>query len=254
MGLLDGKVGVIYGIANQHSIAWGIAQSASREGAALVITYQSERFENSVKGLADSLTNATAAQCDVESDEDIARIYSNIELDHGRLDFVVHSVAFAPREDLAGRFIDTSRQGFATALSVSAYSLIAVSRLAIPLMTDGGSIMTLTFSSERVFPGYNIMGPAKSALESIVRYMAADLGPQGIRVNALSAGPTETTAARGIPGFMSMRSLARERAPLRRNINTKDIGDASLFLLSSLSRGVTGEVMFVDCGLNVMGG
>ncbi len=254
MGLLDGKIGVIYGVANQRSIAWGIAQAAAREGATSVITYQNERFESSVNTLAEGIPNASAMQCDVESDDDIARVYSNIERDHGRLDFVVHSVAFAPREDLTGRFIDTSRQGFATALSISAYSLLAVSRPAIPLMSDGSSIITLTFSSQRVFPGYNIMGAAKSALESIVRYMAVDLGPQGIRVNAVSAGPTETTAARGIPGFMAMRSVARERAPLGRNTNISEIGDASIFLLSDLSRAITGEVMFVDCGLNVMGG
>lgn len=253
MGLMDGKVGVIYGVANRRSIAWGIAKASAREGATLVLTYQNERLEKSVRELAAELPGATTVRCDVESDAEIAGVYGHVERELGHLDFLVHSLAFAPREDLAGRFIDTSRDGFKTALSVSAYSLIAVSRPALHLMKAGGSILTLTYSSDRVYQGYNVMGPAKSALESIVRYMAFDLGEQGIRVNAISAGPTETLAARGIPGFMEMRSIARERAPMGRNTDNFDIGEAALFLLSDLSRAVTGEVVFVDYGLHIMG-
>ena len=253
MGLLDGKVGVIYGVANNRSIAWGIAQAAAREGARLAITYQNERLEKSVQELAAQLPEAFTVRCDVESDQEIEEVYREVGSRHGTLDFIVHSVAYAPREDLAGRFIDTTREGFKTALSVSAYSLIAVARPAIRLMGSGGSIVTMTYSSDRVYAGYNIMGPAKSALESMVRYLACDLGESGIRVNAISAGATETTAARGIPGFMNMRAQAREGAPLGRTTDISDIGEGALFLLSDLSKAVTGTVIFVDCGVHIMG-
>ena len=254
MGLLDGKTAVIYGVANHRSIAWGIAQAMQREGARLALTYQGERVERYVRDLATSLTDPLVLPCDVTDDGQIDEVYRQIGATFGRLDAVVHSVAFAERDDLEGRFVDTSRRGFHTALDVSAYSLVAVTRGALPLMAGGGSIITLTFAgSQRAFPSYNVMGVAKAALEAEVRYLANDLGPQGVRVNAISAGPVSTLSARGISGFTGMFKVAAERAPLRRTPDPAELGDTAVFLCSDLGRGITGGTIYVDCGLNIVG-
>ena len=254
MGLLDGKTAVIYGVANHRSIAWGIAQAMDREGARLALTYQGERVERYVRDLAASLIDPLVLPCDVTDHGHIDEVYRQIGATFGRLDAVVHSVAFAERDDLEGRFVDTSRRGFHTALDVSAYSLVAVTRGALPLMPDGGSIITLTFvGSQRAFPSYNVMGVAKAALEAEVRYLANDLGPQGVRVNAISAGPVSTLSARGISGFTGMFKVAAERAPLRRTPDLAELGDTAVFLCSDLGRGITGGTIYVDCGLNIVG-
>ncbi len=252
--LLEGKNGLIVGVANKHSIAWAIAQSVAREGARLAFNYQNERLKDNVEELVKTLDGATAYQCDVGNDDEIAALIKSVEADLGQLDFLVHSVAYAPREELIGEFVNTSRQGFATALDVSAYSLVALSRAALPLMTDGGSIITLSYlGAERVVPHYNVMGVAKAALEASVRYLAYDLGPKGIRVNAISAGPIRTLAARGVSGITKMVDRHREIAPLRRATEQAEVGDTALYLISPLSRGVTGEVIYVDGGYHIIG-
>ncbi|QQS44810.1 MAG: enoyl-ACP reductase [Acidobacteriota bacterium] len=252
--LLEGRNGLIVGVANKHSIAWAIAESAAREGASLAFNYQNERLKDNVEKLAGELAGSKIYQCDVSIDEEIDAMMKNVSADLGRLDFLVHSVAFAPREELTGEFINTSRQGFATALDISAYSLVALSRAALPLMTEGGSIITLTYlGADRVVPHYNVMGVAKAALESTVRYLANDLGPRGIRVNAISAGPIRTLAARGVSGISKMVDHHREVAPLRRATEQAEVGDTALFLISSLGRGITGEVIYVDGGYNILG-
>jgi len=252
--LLEGKNGLIVGVANKHSIAWAIAQSAAREGARLAFNYQNERLQGNVEELAKTLDGAKAYQCDVSNDDEIAALMTGVEADLGKLDFLVHSVAFAPREELTGEFVNTSRQGFQTALDVSAYSLVALSRAALPLMKEGGSIVALTYlGAERVVPHYNVMGVAKAALESSVRYLAHDLGPKGIRVNAISAGPIRTLAARGVSGITKMVEHHREVAPLRHATEQAEVGDTALFLISSLGRGITGEVIYVDGGYHILG-
>jgi enoyl-[acyl-carrier protein] reductase I len=252
--LLEGKRGLIIGIANKHSIAWAIAQSAVREGARLTFNYQNDRLKENVQELAQTIDGAKIFPCDVSRDDEIAALMKNVEAELEGLDFLVHSVAFAPREELAGEFINTSRQGFMTALDVSAYSFVALARAALPLMREGGSMITLTYlGSERVVPHYNVMGVAKAALEATVRYLAADLGPLGIRVNAISAGPIRTLAARGVSGISKMVDHHREVAPLRRATEQSEVGDTGLFLLSSLSRGITGEVIYVDGGYHILG-
>jgi enoyl-[acyl-carrier protein] reductase I len=252
--LLEGKKGLIIGVANKHSIAWAIAESAAREGAKLIFNYQGERLKENVEDLAATIKGSKVFPCDVSNDGEIATLMKNVEAEFGGLDFLVHSVAFAPREELTGEFINTSRQGFATALDVSAYSLVAVSRAALPLMKDGGSIITLTYlGAERVVPHYNVMGVAKAALEASVRYLAHDLGPRGIRVNAISAGPIRTLAARGVSGISKMVEHHREIAPLRRATEQSEVGDTALFLLSPLGRGITGEVIYVDGGYHILG-
>ena len=252
--LLKGKNGLIVGVANKHSIAWAIAQSAAREGARLAFNYQNERLRENVEELVGTVEGAKSFPCDVGDDNEIAALMKNIEAELGQLDFLVHSVAYAPREELTGEFINTSRQGFATALDVSAYSLVAIARAALPLMKDGGSIVTLTYlGAERVVPHYNVMGVAKAALEATVRYLAHDLGPRGIRVNAISAGPIRTLAARGVSGISKMVDHHRETAPLRRATEQAEVGDTALFLLSSLGRGITGEVVYVDGGYHILG-
>ena len=254
MGLLDGKTAVIYGVANHRSIAWGIAQSMHREGARLALTYQGERVERYVRDLASTLSDPLILQCDVTEDSQIDDVYRHIGAAFGRLDSIVHAVAFAEREDLEGRFVDTSRTGFRTALEISAYSLVATIRPALPLMADGGSVVTLTFAgSQRAFPNYNVMGVAKAALEAEVRYLANDLGPVGIRVNAISAGPVSTLSARGITGFSGMLKVAGDRTPLRHTTDPAELGDAAAFLCSDLGRGITGETLYVDGGLNIVG-
>jgi enoyl-[acyl-carrier protein] reductase I len=252
--LLEGKKGLILGVANKQSIAWAIAESASREGAKLIFNYQNDRFKDKVEKLAEGIEGSKAFQCDVGNDEEIAAMMKGVEGDFGELDFLVHSIAYAPTEEMAGEFINTSRQGFATALEVSAYSLVAVSRAAMPLMKNGGSIITLTYlGSERVVPNYNVMGVAKAALEASVRYLANDLGPRGVRVNAISAGPIRTLAARGVGGISKMVEHHREIAPLRHSTEQSEVGDTALFLLSSLGRGITGEVIYVDGGYHILG-
>ncbi|MDP1568408.1 MAG: enoyl-ACP reductase [Vicinamibacterales bacterium] len=256
MASLEGKVGLIVGVANKRSIAWAIAQAASAEGAQVVLTYQG-RFEEHVKELAEGLaTPPLILPLDVQDDAQIDAVFAQIGERHGGLDFVVHGAAFAPREELTAPFVMTSREGFRTSLDISAYSLIALARGAKPLMAarGGGSLMTLTYlGSQRVFPNYNVMGVAKAALEASVRYLAADLGPDNIRVNAISAGPIKTLAAAGIGGFSNILGIVRERAPLRRTVETSEVADAALFLLGPAGRGVTGEVLMVDAGYHVVG-
>lgn len=252
--LLEGKTGLIVGVANKHSIAWAIAESAAREGARLAFNYQSERLQGNVEELAKTLDGAKAYQCDLSNDAEIAALMACVEADLGKLDFLIHSVAYAPREELTGEFVNTSREGFRTALDVSAYSLVALTRAAMPLMADGGSVVTLTYlGAERVVPHYNVMGVAKAALESSVRYLAHDLGPKGIRVNAISAGPIRTLAARGVSGITKMVEHHREVAPLRRATEQAEVGDTALFLISSLGRGITGEIIYVDGGYHILG-
>jgi enoyl-[acyl-carrier protein] reductase I len=254
MGMLEGKYAVVWGVANKRSIAWAISQALSREGARLALTYQGERVEGKVRELAQTIPGTSVIQADVTDDAQIAAVYERIRSDWGRLDILVHSVAFAPADELQGRFLDTSREGFRIALDVSAYSLVAIARPAVPLMAAGGSIITMTYiASQRVFPSYNVMGIAKSALESCVRYLAADLGPSGIRVNAISAGPISTLSARGIHGFTGFAKAHEERAPLRRGTDAAEVGDAAAFLASDLSRAITGDVLFVDEGFHVLG-
>jgi enoyl-[acyl-carrier protein] reductase I len=255
---LSNKTGLIVGIANKRSISWAIAQAASAAGARLAITYQGDRLEENVRELSAGLTNPLILPCDVTDDGQIAAVFSEIEREFGGLDFLVHGAAYAPREELASdfHFVDTTRVGFKLAMDVSAYSLIALSRGAAPLMEKrgGGSILTLTYlGSERVFQNYNVMGVAKAALEACVRYLAADLGPRGIRVNAISAGPIKTLAAAGISGFSTILQHYRDRAPLRRTVDTAEVADAAMFLLSSAGRAVTAEVMLVDAGFHAMG-
>jgi len=251
-----GKHGLIVGVANKRSLAWAIAQATARRGARLAITYQG-RFEEHVKELSDGLTPAPLVlPCDVSSDDDIASVFATLEREFGGLDFVVHGAAFASRDDLSGPFANTSREGFRLALDISAYSLIALARGAGPLMArrGGGSIVTLTYlGSERVFPNYKVMGVAKAALEASVRYLAADMGPANVRVNAVSAGPVKTLAAAGISGFSSNLHVYPDRAPLRRNVDAAEVADAAAFLLSDAARGITGEVLMVDAGFHVTG-
>lgn len=252
--LLEGKKGLVIGVANKHSIAWAIAQSVAGQGARLLFNYQNERLKQNVEELAATVPGAKAFACDVGSDTEIASLMQQVQKEFGRLDFLIHSLAFAPREELTGQFINTTRQGFATALDVSAYSLVAVARAAMPLMTEGGSIVTLSYlGAERVVPHYNVMGVAKAALECSVRYLAYDLGPNNIRVNAISAGPIKTLAARGVSGISKMIDHHKEFAPLRRPTEQGEVGDTALFLVSPLGRGITGEVIYVDGGYNIIG-
>ena len=253
--LLEGRHGLVLGIANKRSLAWGIAQAAHRAGARLAVTYQGERLQENVTELAAQLRDPLVLPCDVTKDEDVAALAEKVREGFGSLDFVVHAVAFALREELDGEFVNTSREGYRLAQDVSSYSLTALARATAPLMEGrGGSIVTLSYlGGERVVPHYNVMGVAKAALEMSVRYLAADLGPKGIRVNAISAGPVKTLAASGVHGLSKMLEYHRTHAPLRRTTDQDEVGDAALFLVSSLSRGITGEVIHVDGGFHVMG-
>ena len=254
---LSGKFGLIVGVANKRSISWAIAQAAAAAGARLALTYQSERLEENVRELAAKLEQPLVMPCDVASDQQIADLAVSVDAEFGGLDFLVHGAAFAPQAELSSSFVQTSREGFRIALDVSAYSLIALTRAIVPLMErrGGGSILTLTYlGSQRVFTNYNVMGVAKAALESCVRYLASDLGPQNIRVNAISAGPIKTLAAAGISGFSNILQVYRDRAPLRRNVELGEVADTAVFLLSPASRGITGEIVMVDAGFHVSGG
>jgi enoyl-[acyl-carrier protein] reductase I len=256
MASLHGTCGLITGIANKRSIAWAIAKAMARDGARLALTYQGERLLENVQELAAELDRPLLLPCDVTSDLQIAEVFEAIGREFGGLDFLLHGTAFAPREELARPFVDTSREGFRVALDVSAYSLIALARRAAPLMAarGGGSIVTLTYlGSERVFTNYNVMGVAKAALEASVRYLADGLGPQNIRVNAISAGPIKTLAASGISGFGGILQVYRERAPLRRNTELEEVGETGRFLLGPESSGITGEILMVDSGYHAMG-
>jgi enoyl-[acyl-carrier protein] reductase I len=248
------KNAVIFGLANKRSIAWAIAQKLQQAGWQLAISYQNERLEQEAKDLITDLPGASAFMCDVSSDEQIAKLFDQLKTKYGELHGVVHSVAFANAEDMKGEFINTSRDGFRLAHDVSVYSLIAVARAALPLMSAGGSIVTLTYyGAEKVVPKYNVMGVAKAALEATVRYLANDLGPKNIRVNAISAGPIKTLAARGVSGLGEMLKSHAERAPLKRNVDAAEVGATAVFLLSDAGSGITGETIYVDCGYNIMG-
>ena len=254
---LSGKLGLIVGVANKRSISWAIAQAAATAGARVALTYPSARLEENVRELAAALENPVLAPCDVASDQQIADLAATLQREFGGLDFLVHGAAFAPAEALSHPFVETSRESFRVALDVSVYSLVALTRAVVPLMEPrgGGSILTLTYiGSQRVFPNYNVMGVAKAALESSVRYLASDLGPKNIRVNAISAGAIKTLAASGISGFSSILQVYRDRAPLRRGVDTSEVADAAVFLLSQASRAVTGEIVMVDAGFHVNGG
>ncbi len=253
--LLEGRHGLVLGIANKRSIAWGIARAAQREGARLAVTYQGERLEENVRELAAELREPLVLPCDVASDDSLRALGRAVREGFGSLDFVVHAVAFALREELDGEFLNTSREGYRLAQDVSSYSLTALARETAPLMQGrGGSLVTLSYlGGERVVPHYNVMGVAKAALEMSVRYLAADLGPKGIRVNAISAGPIKTLAASGVHGLSKMLEYHRTQAPLRKNTEQEEVADAALFLISPLSRGITGEVIHVDGGFHVMG-
>jgi enoyl-[acyl-carrier protein] reductase I len=251
---LKGKVAVVFGLANKRSIAWGIAQRLSQAGATLAICYQNERLKKEADTLIPELTNARAFQCDVSSDAEIEALFAQLKETYGTIHTLVHAVAFAPPDEIKNDFLLTSREGFRIAHDVSVYSLIAVTRAAVPLMTEGGSILTLTYyGSTKVFPNYNVMGVAKAALEATVRYLAASLGSKNIRVNAISAGPIKTLAARGIGDFTKILTAVEERAPLHRNVDQLEVGNAALFLVSDLASGITGETTFVDCGYNITG-
>ncbi len=251
---LERRIAVVFGVANKRSIAWGIAQKLQQAGAQLAITYQNERLAQEARDLISDLPNAQAFQCDVSNDSEIDQLFSQLRERYGKLHALVHSVAYAPAEELRRPFLETSREGFRIAHDVSVYSLIALARAAAPLMTEGGSVLTLTyFGSEKVVPNYNVMGVAKAALEASVRYLAYDLGPQRVRVNAISAGPIKTLAARGISGLSDMLKAHAERSPLKRNVEVSEVADTALFLASDMSTGITGEVIYVDCGYNIMG-
>ncbi len=255
MGLLDGKKGLILGVANERSIAWGIAEALKKEGAELAFTYVGENLEKRVRPLAESVGARLVLPCDVTVDDQIDALFDAIREEWGALDILVHSLAFAKKEELKGEYVNTSRDGFRLAMDVSAYSLVALCRRAYHLMEGrGGSVITLTYlGSERAIQNYNVMGVAKAALEASVRYLASDLGPKGIRVNAISAGPIKTLAAMGISGFKEILDMVEAKSPLRRNVTPEDVGGTALYLASPLSSGVTGEIIYVDSGFNIMG-
>jgi enoyl-[acyl-carrier protein] reductase I len=253
--MLNNKNGIIFGVANKRSIAWATAQALHEAGARLAFAYQGERLKENVENLTNAeMPDSPLYSCDVTNQEEVDAAFAHVKEDFGRLDFLVHSIAFAPREALEGEYMKVERDGFLSALEVSAYSLTQLARAAAPLMTEGGSIVTMTFhGAEKVYQGYNVMGVAKAALESSVRYLASDLGPKNIRVNAISAGPIQTLAARGVSGLSTMLKHHAERAPMKRNVEVREVGNTALFLCSSLASGITGETIFVDCGYNVMG-
>jgi enoyl-[acyl-carrier protein] reductase I len=251
--MLENKFGIVFGVANKRSIAWASAQALAGAGARLAFTYQNERLRENVEGLTKDLPGALLSQCDVVNPEEVGRAFARVKEEFGRLDFLIHSLAFAPREALEGDYVNTSPEAFQTALEISAYSLTTLARAAQPLMTEGGSIVSMSYyGAEKVVPNYNVMGVAKAALEASTRYLASDLGKHDIRVNAISAGPLNTLAARGVGNMGAMLKHHAERAPLRRNVEASEVGNTALFLCSPLSSGITGEVIHVDCGYNIM--
>ena len=253
--MLQNKQGIIFGVANKRSIAWATAQALHQAGARLAFTYQGDRLKDNVEGLTKAeMPDSPLISCDVTKQEEVDETFKRVGTEFGRLDFLIHSIAFAPREALEGEYLKTDREAFLTALEISAYSLTQLARAAAPLMTDGGSIVTMSFhGAEKVYQGYNVMGVAKAALESSVRYLAADLGPRNIRVNAISAGPIQTLSARGVSGLSTMLKHCAVRAPLQRNVEPREVGNTALFLCSPLSSGITGGTIYVDCGYNIMG-
>jgi enoyl-[acyl-carrier protein] reductase I len=255
MSLLAGKLGLVFGVANKRSIAWAIAQAWARAGAKLAFTYQGERLKENVEDLAGTFGPDTPLMpCDVTKDDDIARVFSEVGQKFGRLDLLLHSVAFAPKDALEGDFLSTSREAFRIAHDISAYSLVALARGAAPLMTEGGSILAMSYyGAEKVVPHYNVMGVAKASLEASTRYLAYDLGPKGIRVNCISAGPVNTLAARGIAGFTEMLKHYEAKAPLKRNVLPDELGATGVFLASPGAAAITGQVIYVDCGYQIMG-
>ena len=251
---LSGKNALVFGVANQRSIAWAIARALHSAGARVALAYQNDRLKEPVQALAAEIGDAPLFQCDMSVDEDVVNLYQQVGESLGSLSILVHSIAFANRDDLGGEFSKTERDGFRVALDVSAYSLIPMVRHAAPLMTEGGTVVAMTFlAAEKVFPGYNVMGVAKAALENSVRQLASEYGPQGIRVNAISAGPLDTLSSRVISGYRDMKRIHAERAPMARNITHEDVGGTALYLCSDLSSGVTGEVIHVDAGYSIMG-
>lgn len=251
---LSGKTAMVFGIANQRSIAWSITETLSRAGAKIVATYQNERVRGPVEKLTSTLGETTIVECDVSDDTNVESAFNMVRNKYGSVDIIVHSIAFAQRDDLGGRFIDTDREGFRIALDISAYSLVSIARYAAPLMSEGGAIITMSFmAAEKVFPGYNVMSTAKAALENEVRQIANDLGPEGIRVNAISAGPLDTLSSRVISGYRDMKKAHSDRSPMKRNITHSEVATTALYLCSEMSSGVTGEVVHVDTGYHVMG-
>ena len=250
---LSGKKGIVFGVANDRSIAWGITQALSQAGARIALTYQGDRLKERVEGLAATLDGALTLPCDATDDEQITQVFQTLKEEFGDISFLIHSIAFANKEDFDGQFADTSREGFRVAMEVSSYSLLPLVRHAAPLMTDGGSVVAMTFdASQRVYPGYNVMGTAKAALEHSVRQLAFEYGEQDIRINAISAGPLQTLAARGISGFRGMHHAAAEKAPMKRNITVDEVAQTALFLCSGLSSGITGAIIPVDAGYHIM--
>jgi len=252
--MLENKVGMIFGVANKRSIAWACATACAEHGAKMAFTYQGERLKENVEKLAGELEDSLIVPCDVTNQAEVDAAFKAVEEKYGRLDFLVHSIAFAPREALEGEFITTTREAFLTALEISAFSLTQVSLAAAPLMKDGGSIVTMSYyGAEKVVMNYNVMGVAKAALESSMRYLAADLGKNNIRVNAISAGPINTLSARGVKNMGTLLNYVGEKSPLKRNVTAAEVGNTALFLVSDLSSGITGETIYVDCGYNIMG-
>ena len=252
--MLENKVGMIFGVANQRSIAWACAEACAAQGARLAFTYQGERLKDKVEKLTRRMNDTLVVPCDVTNQADVDAAFEAVGKKYGRLDFLIHSIAFAPREALEGEFLTTTRDAFLTALEISAFSLTQLSLAALPLMTDGGSIVTMSYyGAEKVVLNYNVMGVAKAALESSTRYLAADLGKHNIRVNAISAGPIQTLSARGVKGMGSLFSYVGEKSPLKRNVEAREVGNTALFLVSDLSSAITGEIIYVDCGYNIMG-
>lgn len=254
MSLLNDKIGMIFGVANKRSIAWACARACAEHGAQMAFTYQGERLKENVEKLAGELENSLVVPCDVSRQEEVDAAFAAVKEKYGRLDFVIHSIAYAPKEALEGEFVATTRDAFRTALEISAFSLTQVSLAAAPLMTEGGSIVTMTYyGAEKVVMNYNVMGVAKAALEASTRYLAADLGKNNIRVNAISAGPINTLSARGVKNMGSLLSYVGDKSPLKRNVTTEEVGNTAFFLVSDLSTGITGETIYVDCGYNIMG-
>lgn len=252
--MLENKVGMIFGVANQRSIAWACAQACVANGAKLAFTYQGERLKENVEKLTKDMTDAIVVPCDVTNQAEVDAAFATVEKTFGKLDFLIHSIAYAPKEALEGEFLTTSREAFLTALEISAFSLTQVALAAVPLMKDGGSIITMSYyGAEKVVQHYNVMGVAKAALEASVRYLAEDLGKQNIRVNAISAGPINTLSARGVKNMGTLLKHIAEKSPLRRNVEAREVGNTALFLVSDLSSAITGETIYVDCGYNIMG-